>query len=374
MTSMVRTEQPVPIYKNQDFYVPAFAVRVGERSLDRETIHDITQVSYKDDIKEIDSFEITINNWDAEKRRFKYSDARLFDPGKKVELHMGYFKRGDLRLMLTGEITSLRPTFPSGGMPTLVISGLNLLHRLRRCQQSHHYANRTDHQIASQIAGRLNVTIRLDDNAPGGQETHRYILQDNQFDILFLMERARRIGYELVVEEQPRGGSRLYFGPSANIQRPIYELRYGHTLLEFQPTLTTANQVNRVTVRGWDAVRGEPIEGTAQRRQTRVRGGDEEFIEPAFDQREEVIVNQPVHSRQEAQTLARETLERIVKDLIKGNGSVVGLPDLRAGSILYLSGLGDRFSGRYFVTSTTHTIGDSGYTTRFECRREELAQ
>ena len=37
-----------------------------------------------------------------------------------------------------------------------------------------------------------------------------------------------------------------------------------------------------------------------------------------------------------------------------------------------IDGVGTRFSGRYFVTSTTHTIGDSGYTTQFECRREEL--
>jgi phage protein D len=50
----------------------------------------------------------------------------------------------------------------------------------------------------------------------------------------------------------------------------------------------------------------------------------------------------------------------------------VGLPDLRAGSVVNIDGLGARFTGRYFVTSTTHAIGDGGYTTQFECRREEL--
>ena len=38
---------------------------------------------------------------------------------------------------------------------------------------------------------------------------------------------------------------------------------------------------------------------------------------------------------------------------------------------LILDGLGSRFNGRYFVMGTTHTIGDGGYTTQFECRREE---
>jgi len=65
-------------------------------------------------------------------------------------------------------------------------------------------------------------------------------------------------------------------------------------------------------------------------------------------------------------------LEGIAKEMVKGNGSVAGLPDIRAGTVLMIDGLGDRFSGRYFVVSTTHAIGDSGYTTQFECRREEL--
>ena len=33
------------------------------------------QVTYKDNIKEIDSFEMTVNNWDAETRTFKYVGA-----------------------------------------------------------------------------------------------------------------------------------------------------------------------------------------------------------------------------------------------------------------------------------------------------------
>jgi phage protein D len=57
---------------------------------------------------------------------------------------------------------------------------------------------------------------------------------------------------------------------------------------------------------------------------------------------------------------------------VKANASVPGLPDIRSGTVLLIDGVGERFSGRYFVTSTTHSIGDSGYTTQFECRREEI--
>ena len=79
-----------------------------------------------------------------------------------------------------------------------------------------------------------------------------------------------------------------------------------------------------------------------------------------------------MQTREEAAKLAKEILEGIAKDMVKGTGSVPGLPDIRAGTVLLIDGLGKRFSGRYFVIGTTHTIGDSGYTTQFECRREEV--
>jgi phage protein D len=59
------------------------------------------------------------------------------------------------------------------------------------------------------------------------------------------------------------------------------------------------------------------------------------------------------------------------KEMVKASGTTVGLPDLRAGQRVLISGIGSRLSGIYFVTDTTHTIGDSGYTTRFNARRED---
>ena len=54
--------EPIPIHRGQDFYVPYFQVKVAGRPQGQDVIRDILSVSYKDNIKELDSFEITINN------------------------------------------------------------------------------------------------------------------------------------------------------------------------------------------------------------------------------------------------------------------------------------------------------------------------
>lgn len=100
-----------------DFYVPVFELRLRGRPVAKDVIRDVISVTYKDNVAEIDSFEVVINNWDADTRTFKYSDDTLFDPGAEVELRAGYRGKTEPDLMITGEITALRPAFPSGVSP-----------------------------------------------------------------------------------------------------------------------------------------------------------------------------------------------------------------------------------------------------------------
>ena len=97
---------PVAIYKGRDFFIPAFDIKLGGQDLPATPSHDILEVKYSDNIDQFDTFEMTVNNWDAEKEDFKYTGSRwgnrsdsalsarydLFDPGKTVEVWMGYFK------------------------------------------------------------------------------------------------------------------------------------------------------------------------------------------------------------------------------------------------------------------------------------------
>src|SRR5258706_8940474 len=159
-------------FLDQDLYVPSYKVILLGQKLGPEVVRDITSVTYKDSIDQIDSFEIALSNWDSgqstyqdiKQRKYKYSDQDLFDPGKKIELWMGYYGANDtnLRKMLTGEITSLRPSFPASGQPTLAVSGQNLLHTLRREPVSAAYTKKKDSQIAAEIAKRLNIDFTPD--------------------------------------------------------------------------------------------------------------------------------------------------------------------------------------------------------------------
>jgi phage protein D len=370
----------------EPFYVPTFQVTLGGEEL-TSVERDVLRVTYRDSIQEIDSFELVVNNWDAEWQDFKYEPAYagepqgLFDPGQQLELRMGYVN--NLRLMVQGEITTLEPHFPESGSPTLAIRGLNRLHAFRKKQHTFGWENKRDSEIALDIAQRPEATdrpglglgadrIRVADNYLSLEDPETFVFMNNQYDILFLMERARRRNYSVYLEASTTPGKdRLYFGPAQSIRNITYVLEWGRSLIEFQPTLTTHRQVSSVTVRGWDRKSGHAIEGVASLDDRGVNiNRDQTAVARAVQGRQEVVTKHPVHSVREAQLLARSLLQRQQEDMIRATGATVGLPDLRAGGKVNIQGIGPRFNGQYYVIDTTHTISDNGYRTTFTARRE----
>ena len=394
---------------HRGFYVPQFEIRIDDEALPHGVVRDVSQVTYHDDLKAIDGFEITVNNWDAGTRRFKYvgsessndlrpsgkgnaSLTRIFDPGERdVEVRAGY--QGDLRTLLRGTFTTLEPSFPASGAPTLVVRGVNALHKLRRKQYSTTWENKKDSQIAKNIGEltdpklgrnkkRFPMPVVVSDEAMNGEHEIPYVAQSNQFDIDFLLVRAKRLGYVVAIQEgDPKARDRnrqrthLYFGPSdgrtPGATDPIYQLRWGATLAEFKPTLTTANQVKSVTVKGWDRVRKREISVTKTLDDPELAvNRDLHDLLTRADPREEIVVERPVHTKREAEKIAIGILKDRQKEMVKAQAMCVGLPNLTAGRKVEIVGIGARFSGTYYVTSTTHTLGENGYTTRFEARRE----
>ena len=154
------TFSPVDIYKNQDFYVPSFKILVGNQEL--LAVKDVMSVNYSDSLTSIDSYDLTVSNWDAEGLRFKYSDGDTFLPWTETELWMGYQRDGkdERRRMLIGEITTMTPSFPSGGGPTLTVRALNLLHRFRTKQEVKTYFDKTDTEVAQDLVSMIAQVVR----------------------------------------------------------------------------------------------------------------------------------------------------------------------------------------------------------------------
>jgi len=367
-----------------DYYAPDYRIEVEGKELDPQSKGDILEVKVVMDMDNMTSFELSVNNWDDKAFFFKYSDKATepdqvtYDLGNRVHVKMGY--AGKLLSMARGQITTLAPKFPESGPPTISITGLDGMLRLRDRKPTDDdikkFVKKADHEIA-QIVGQRNG---LDVKVTKTDEIHDLVIQKNQDDAQFLMERAKRIDFDCYVQTAPdTGKDTLYFvkptdGRNSDKTR-VYEFEWGVNLINFMPQITIARQVSKVTVRSWSAELKDVLSYTADSKDLPGAGGGSngtsgpEAAGKDLNGKQEMVLDAPVTSQEEAKKLAIALLTERAYQFITGSGRVIGIPDLRPGDNLKLKGLGVRFSGEYYVKKVEHTLGTNGYQTNFDVRR-----
>ena len=345
----------------QEREAPQFKVYVGGTELPIETAVDILEVNFSDYVEGASTFTVTFNNWDSDRQEFKWIDESLFAEGTEIEVKLGYVDL--LSSMIKGEVTAIEPEFSDREAPVLRVHGYDLLHRFRRGRKTRSFVKMTDSAIVEQVAGELNLRAQADDTAI----EHEYVLQNNLTDIDFILERARRINYEVTVKDKT-----LHFRKGATDKEKVVALDYGMSLKTFYPRLNTIRQVSEVIVQGWNAMTKEAITGTARKGDEAATNGQKlgvSISEQAFSSTKAVVVHQPIFSEGEASQMAKGKFNEMANGYITGEGLSIGNKEIRAGVIIELNGLGERFSGRYYVTSSTHTVGQAGYLTKFTVSR-----
>jgi hypothetical protein len=157
---------------------------------------------------------------------------------------------------------------------------------------------------------------------------------------------------------------------------PELELRWGASLIDFTPRLSSIGQVVQVSGRVWvESLRTQltvEIGWDGERMRTRVRPAA--FGEGRTDGDTGATLSLPdvpADSAVDAIRFAVGELRRRVNSRVTAHGSTIGDPRLRVGKVLSVAGVGPRFSSAtYRLTSVAHTFDGNGYRTAFDVRKE----
>ena len=359
-------------------WAPALEVLVAGTGLAADVSKSITDVQVTLAADGMDQVAITLANPAPTLRYTHTEDALLFSEGSALVVLLGYLD--DLTVLFDGEVTGSTPSFPDAGIPSLVVEGVSRLHRLTAPPRRQVYNKLTDGQVAAQVAERNRLAPDVTESL--GAPRHEQLVQFNRDDLTFLRARAQAIGYELSAD-----GSVLRFAPAGDDEPPRHTLVWGQPqlafapapsipLLRFQPRFTPLRTVTAVTVKGQHPVTREELVGTAGPSDAPAppgRLGAGEVAAAAFGgDRSLTLENQPVLSRQEADTLARAVYRERSRQLVEASGATVGAPEVRAGDTVAVLGAGWRFSGVYYVTTAVHSLGAGGYRTTLTLRSSDV--
>ena len=343
--------------------VPEFDIIINGTALSPEVHPFILSVLVDDSVTLPSMFALEIVSSSEQEDVNKWIDDDSFSIGNVIEVKLGY--GNDLETLMIGETTGLEPEFISNGLPVLTVRGYDRRHRLQKGRKTRTFVQQKDSDIASKIASEAGLSAQATDSSV----THDYVIQTNQTDLEFLQERARRIQYETVVFDK-----KLFFRPVQNDQSEILTLTMDDHLLEFRPRLSAARQISEVSVRGWDPKQKKEIVAVAQAgAESSKMGGKQSasvMTETAFGSTVDALIAQPLMTQAEADQMAKAVLNRNALSLIEGEGLCYGRTDLRAGKVIKIDGVGQRFGGQYYVTDAIHRYSaQGGYRTQFQVRR-----
>jgi len=343
--------------------VPSFKVLVNGSPLPADAAGDLLAASVLEDTMAPSMFTLTLLNWDMNRLEVTWADSDLMREGNEVEVQMGYVD--DYETLLVGEITGLEPEFFVDEVPKLVVRGHDRGHRLMRGHHTRTFVQVKDSDIVSQLASEAGLNADTTDTGV----LREYVLQHNQTDLNFIQQRARQIGYELLVDDRT-----LIFRPIQNSEQADVTLDRVNDLLFFCPRLSTLGQVSESQVRGWSVLeKTDIVSQTRAGQEGTTMGGTatgSTVIEDSLGTVAGITVTEPIANQAEADQLSQGRLKRKALSYISGDATCVGRTDLRAGMVVRIEGVGERFSGQYYVPTVTHTYTLAlGYRTHFTLRR-----
>ncbi|MEH2206583.1 MAG: VgrG-related protein [Nostoc sp.] len=358
----------------KSLYLSEPKIQIDGRQASPELMKDLLQITIEESLHLPAMFTLVIHNSyipasdRPENKTWRHEP--LFKIGKKVKLGFtssttldNNFQEEVGEFLIEGEITAMEVHFNEKSEADIIVRGYDISHRLHRGRYNRSFLNKTDSDIVKQIVKEVGINLG---NIDATGEVHKYVFQENQTNMEFLRERAARIGFELFITEE-----KLNFC-KPKTQRAL-SLKWLVDINKFSTRVTSAEQISSVEVRAWDYTQKQLISGTAKKEKQITETGNRlgSSTSNAFSNLKSpkmIVVDKPVASKKQADTMAQALCDELGGEFVYADAKAEGNPEIRPGRVINLEGMGDRYSGKYYVTETRHFFSQRVYETYFSVR------
>jgi len=276
----------------------------------------------------------------------------IITDSKKVEVFQGNIIRIDY-VFATGEADAINIICYDG------------LYRLSKIWHSRAFVKMTISDIATKMANEAKLR---GNNIESTTVKYEHLYQNNQSNLDFLRMHAKRIGYEVGIED---GG--LFFRKARykTKKSSAIKLTWGDNLIDLKVKLYASDVLAEVVVSSWDPDTKENIEASA-------KAGQEDKVASPKTMATSTVESKlksdaklyrldfPSLTAAEARDIATSHLTSSSMNYLQAEGICIGDPDFKLGTTLKIDGIGKKISGEYYINSFDHIYNRSGYRTFFD--------
>jgi phage protein D len=276
--------------------------------------------------------------------------------------------------LITGYITQITPHFdPVESDCCLEIYGMDGSSLMSLEEKIKDWPNKSDSDIAREVFAAHNLAPEVEETAIVHDEAVATIIQ-RETDIQFLKRLARRNGFECFVK-----GQTGFFRKPALTELPqtLLAVHFGEesSLISFDAQLN-ALRPTAVEMSQIDVIGKETQDAAAEANEQQQLGRDgAQSLEPPNGATSRLFVRHALATGQpEMEKLCRAIFDE-AEWLIEARGqiesSIYGAV-LKARSLVPIKGVGETFSGMYYITNVRHVFREEIYQQHFTARRNAM--
>ncbi len=299
-------------------------------------------------------------------------DDERFVVWKEVKISAGF--NDSIDELFLGYITHVRPEFnPDITQCVLNLWGIDKSILMDREEKLKDWPDKKDSDIASEIFQQYGFTPDVEDTSVVHDSTVSTIIQ-RETDMHFLRRLAKRNGYECYVD-----GSTGYFKKPQLDQTPQTTLavHFGDERNVNQFSLEVdAQSPTNVDMYQIDKMNKEILHSSIEESEQTTLGSTDSsgILQSGIDPGKITICGNHTTSQEEMDILCKGLLHD-AEWFVQGEGEIDGN---RYGEVLKpretvtIKGIGETYSGVYYVTHVTHSFTPDGYLQFFKVKRNAL--
>ena len=315
------------------------------------TFH-ILSVTISLELNRVPSVVLHLLDGEASRSTFEASNSDLFVPGKNIEIQLGY--RADNESLFKGIIIRHSIKIRKNSS-LLVVECRHRAVKMTSGTHSRYYTGKKDSEIMEEILGLYGLSGELTATKPALKE----VVQYDSTDWDFLLCRAEANGQVVVVEDE-----KIIIASPDTGTEAVVTVKYGSTILELDAEIDARWQSKAIKATCWNSTDQEMIEAEASEPSTTnngnlsasdladVIGGDSHVIRHGGKLSETAL---------QAWADGRLLKERMAK--VRGRVRFQGFAGVFPGKLIELTGIGERFEGKLYVSGVRHTVSGGNWET-----------
>ena len=337
---------------------PTFIIYTNGIRLGSEIESSVKLIRVQNRINTMSSFSITFS--DPYKKIMDNKDLFL---GTQMRILLGY--KDSVEEIAEYEVTGIKCDFTWHGGISTTINGKCHLHRLNRGRRNRGYNDMNTADIVRKLCDEYKLNSEVDIKS----EVKPFRLQRNYTDYEYLLNLNDEHNCYLWSNKKT-----VYLKKESDTSTEEIVLEKGKTLVSFYGGSQSAGLFTEAVVRGRNPSTLEFIEttvsGSSVERKIGGNTSTPEYLEDKISKHKEYVTDYSIKNIKEAEELGKKILEQNSMRYINFTGECQGDPKIKAGMTITIKGMGEQYSGEYFLKQVEHElIPMTGYTVTFEAVR-----